>query len=692
MELNNTKLKEDTLDKYNQVLNKNEKWGNGYWDGSIGKEKAKICTKYLCEDILKFDNNDFEYHITKYMFNNNKLGNMLKKVYNDFPDNTVIDAFPEKAEIIVRQQKITDIEKEIKVLVPEMLKSESNRKEVVEKVISFLGCDEKDIPKKLSYFMFSSFNLDDIFKRYYNSSVFKFIEEVRPGVFKPWEFDQTNKKLYEWAYASYSKEVPKDYFNEKTNRYDAVVWIFKKMQVDGKTLKSLSIEMVNDYGLFTLLRYYKNSVFFMIDEFFKGQTTPWQFKEHGSKAYWNNNSDVAKKGILYLINKLSLTNDSIPSLTLKDFEVNYLECMLNANYNGLIFAAIDDVYPNKFEHMKWCFKDIPKKVFYIKENRQDAIYSLVKKMNLSEEDIPYYLTKKILITNGFDYILNDVHKGNLFLVIDEAYPNKYNKEDCGCLTEDVEEYIDLFKGAVYSKLSFSNETDEDIIKGITKLGEIFTINTNSWVGQKKLIPFFEEMSDLEVMIYKELTKGDICLYEFEYEEPKEPKDETERLMFDTLLCHSRAKYLNVIWLYWRSYNFFKQFNFHLQLDTVYMGLGKENYQNRRRYYSNYKHENADYLKDTIEKYKSIVRCGELEVTRLYSEISSGADCVWVFPFDENLYTGDGTESNEYNKKSKAYLLQFNHDSIVALNNLIRGNFESKYSLANLIELHYKSLT
>jgi hypothetical protein len=137
-------------------------------------------------------------------------------------------------------------------------------------------------------------------------------------------------------------------------------------------------------------------------------------------------------------------------------------------------------------------------------------------------------------------------------------------------------------------------------------------------------------------------------------------------MFDNLASHSKAKYLNVVQLYWRAYNFFKHFNLHLQFNSVYMGLGKEDYWNRRYYY-----KETVYSKSVIDNYASIVRCGELEVYRLYSEVRSGADCVWVFPFDENLYTDNVEENNENNKKIKSYLLQFNHDSIIALKNSMK---------------------
>lgn len=687
MELNNTKLKEETIKKYREVLNKNKNWGNGYWDDDLkGKERAKICIQYLCEIILKFEDRDYEYKITKSMFNRYKLANMIKKLYEDDPYKAVVDTFPEKAGMIFRQQNRIHLKKEILELIPEMHGCVKTRQEVIEKIILYYDCKEKDIPKMITYITLLEFNLKDILAKYYSSSVFKLIEEVRPGVFKPWEFVQENGNAY--LFGSYSKELPKGYFEEKNNRLDAVVWVLHRFQADGRKIKDLNITTLKEYGLFSLLEYYKYSIFSMIEEFAAGKTRPWQFKEPGTKAYWNSNPHVAKEGILFLIKKLGLTKEDFTNLTLKDFENNYLDCMLYANYSGFIFSAINDIYPNEFIHMKWQFKDIPNQLFYCKDNRKEAIRDLVEKMKLREEDIPFRLNREVLISKGLKYIIDDVHKGNIFLVINEVYPNKFKKESFLGLQKYVEEYIDIFKDSIYTKLSFTDKTDEDIRVGLTKLSEIFTINKNSWVGQKKLKPFIQELGDLEILIYKELIKGNISIFEFETDEPKGPKDESEITMFDNLARHSRAKYLNIVWLYWRAYTFFKHFKLQLRHESVYMGLEKEGHHTASNSYYNFEEGKEYYLKETIEKYNTIVRCGELEVERLFLELHYGVDCVWIFPFEENPITDE--EDKEYSYKYKAYLLQFNHDSIKAVYNTMNLDYEALQSnITSKLEQYYQ---
>lgn len=663
LELDISKLKECTLEKYDNVLNKNKKWENGYWDSFIGKERARICIVYLCENILKFQNNDYESRISKYMFTKYKLGNMLNKVYEGVAENAVIDAIPKSNEIIYRRENRVRIEGDIAGL---MLNIDSRdvRKEIAEKLIDYLDCSQEDIPKSIDSYLFFRLPLNDMLKRYYDDSIYKFIEEVRPGVFKPWEFEKRttmNNMRFNFIYSS--NAIPREYFQDKNNRFEAVMWLFDKLKEQGRKAKDFSVEEIVGYGLITLMGYYNNSVFSMIDEFFEGKMRPWQFKETGSKEYWNNNSNIAKEGVLLVINKLGLAKDNVVNLTSKDFKDNYLDDMLYENYNGFIFSAIDSVYPNEFNHLKWFFNDIPEEVFDVKENRQEAIQALVKKLGVCEDNIPYAITKEILIDNGFNYIFNTVHKCNIFLVINEVFPDKFNKKDFYVLPEYVEEYIDLFKDFKYSKLSFLNTTDEEIKTGIAKLGQIFTVNTNSWIGEAKPKPFVEKIGDLEVLIYQELVKGNISIYEFEQNEPKEPENKIEESMYDRLAHHSRAKYSNIVWLYWRAYNFFKFVTLHLQLDSVYMKLGKDDYPNRMLHYG-YNDSEKYSTMSTIEKYESIVRCGELEVDRLYTEVLYGADCVWVFPFEEERCMNDIAKTNKY----KAYLIQFNHDSKVLLNN------------------------
>lgn len=671
------KFNEETIQMFNNVLNKNKRWPLKYWDDSIGRERAKICTKYLCEKILNWKDNDFEYHITESVFIKCKLGNMIKKVYEGFSRNAVIDAFPEKERIINRQQRKNRIKNEILELMPnpKMFVKESFRKDIIEMVILYLDCEEKEIPHRMHYFSFAEFNLSYELQYHYNNSVFKFIEEVRPNMFKPWEFDQYNYHGFlSQDDFPYSFEVPQGYFDEEENRYEALIWVLKKAQADGKAVREVRTEMVKKYGLFTLMAYYKGSLFSAINEFFEEKNPrPWEFEEEGTTTYWKNNSDLAKEATLFLINKLGLTKENVINLTESDFHENYLGTMLYINYNNLIFNAIDDVFPNEFNDFKWWFNDIPQKAFDIKKNRQEAVQSLVKKLNLTELDVPHYLTKEMLISNNFIYILEDVHRGNMFSVINEAFPNKYNKNDFS-ISDYVSDYIDSFSTYKYSKIFFSAKNEDDIRKGLTKLSEIFTINTNSWVGRQKKKPFIEDIGDLEALMYDQLVKDNISIYEFEYDEPEDPKNDKEDIIFSRLAQHSKAKYMNVVWLYWRAYNFFKQFNLHLQYESTFMRLGKEDYWQKNDEDEDedeeYYYMNEDIVCREAETYSPIVRCGELGVYRLYAEIKSDRNPVWIFPFDENI------KSQETNK---AYLIQFNHDAMVSFYDSMRIDF-SRFTL------------
>lgn len=225
-----------------------------------------------------------------------------------------------------------------------------------------------------------------------------------------------------------------------------------------------------------------------------------------------------------------------------------------------------------------------------------------------------------------------------------------------------EEYIELFKKGYPLKISFLDETNEDLEKGTTKLGEIFTINKNSWVGQIKLKPFVERLEELECSLYKELVKGKLSIHEFKYDEPKGPEKKEEQYIFNRLKDHSKAKSFNVQWLYWRAYHFFKSYNLHLQLESVCMGLGEKDCINRRKD----EYIDAESCIETSSKhYQSLVRCGELEIERLYREIYSGTKFIWVFPFDEELYVDDD-EVVCSTIETKAYLLQITEDAMKTL--------------------------
>ena len=79
---NDKELKECTLDLYKSVLAGKRRWSIGYWNEPDAKLKASICIKYLYD--LKYKNKaiDYFYGLPQSFFVNNKLGNMLKVVFN----------------------------------------------------------------------------------------------------------------------------------------------------------------------------------------------------------------------------------------------------------------------------------------------------------------------------------------------------------------------------------------------------------------------------------------------------------------------------------------------------------------------------------------------------------------------------------------------------------------------------------
>lgn len=210
-------------------------------------------------------------------------------------------------------------------------------------------------------------------------------------------------------------------------------------------------------------------------------------------------------------------------------------------------------------------------------------------------------------------------------------------------------YPELF--GQYELLEFKFEKEENFNKSMELLNKIFTPNPNFWQNRTDI---WLHMGKERLMIPLLIDSGDIKIYKYTFKEPIEPQEE------DRFVCYSlsdvgRVKSAITFQLYWRAYNFFKEKGFYLKRNYIksYLDLTLNKSKSIGSEYSNYNiwdYDEEEELKDNeLEKYNTIIRCGEMEGDRLLN-FANEKNYLWIFPF---IYDDDYNEN-----EIPCYLFEF----------------------------------
>lgn len=559
--VNREDLNSDTLQLYKRVLFSGMRWPNGYWSEPDAKLNAIICMKYLYD--LKYTNKavDSFYGLPLSFFVNNGLGNMLKIVFNGDKREATACIIPEFKEQYLKYEKQKRkmeekrrIEEEAKRQREELLRemerahiellhNDEYRRDILKKVLATLNCDIEEIPSKINIKLISDCNLERLFKEKYDSKFYKLVEDAFPGVFKPWEFAIYKKSdsefllekitsKYAGEISNNSHDIDEDYWTIKENRLYAFAWICNLLiKIQGRDVYSIRAKDFYKYGLGSLLEYYDNlngnnivPVFFgnreahcvtpAFNEFKPHLAKPWLFEEETRTEYWKNNEHLVTEALNYVLEKNNITKENILQLSRESFRNAHLLTLLDSRYDSYIFKAVNELYPNEFDSIKWLFKDIPQEAFSSKAGRKDAFMWLLSRINLSVEDADK-IQPCDFIDNNLGYLFNEIYKGSVFLALNDIFPGKYSMDNERLANQSPisSTYEDSF--GKYEKIEFISAEYEDNKHILDEISNIFIPNPNSWVGGIKSIPFRDYLDETCTQFIRMVMNGEIEIFKYD---------------------------------------------------------------------------------------------------------------------------------------------------------------------------------
>ena len=91
-------FKMDAVDVYKMVLKRNmiKTFPKGFWQQPEAKQNAAKCTRYLIEEILRYDDETLKKKKSQSIFTKNKLAGMLITCFNNSPYEAIDNAYPNK--------------------------------------------------------------------------------------------------------------------------------------------------------------------------------------------------------------------------------------------------------------------------------------------------------------------------------------------------------------------------------------------------------------------------------------------------------------------------------------------------------------------------------------------------------------------------------------------------------------------
>ena len=189
----------ESIEIYKAVLNKRlNRVPRGFWEGNIGKERAKHIVKYLLEELLNYSREDicknFSYKfLTKY-----KLGGVLVGLFNNSAYELLDFTYPNE----YKQWELGSVPRGFW----------GNRENVIEALIwvcdTYLDGDISRVPKELTSRFLSKIGLASITVEYslHECITMAFGEDI-----KPWMLN-----------------TPRNYWESKENRVQAVRWLVEE--------------------------------------------------------------------------------------------------------------------------------------------------------------------------------------------------------------------------------------------------------------------------------------------------------------------------------------------------------------------------------------------------------------------------------------------------------------------------------
>lgn len=191
--------------------------------------------------------------------------------------------------------------------------------------------------------------------------------------------------------------------------------------------KILTKDLALQLGLEPALKWSNGSLFKLVNLTYPDRFKPWEFGEIELLMNSKKIEELAKEVLNWLMTvKLGCSRGDLPNLLTKEiFIESGLEPLL-AKFGNSIYKLVQAVYPNVFK--PWQFVDEEAMLWFREDKleiaKEATKWLIEKRLNIPVEEIPKKISLQDFHHHGLAK-LADLFNQNLFLIIDNAYPNMF---------------------------------------------------------------------------------------------------------------------------------------------------------------------------------------------------------------------------------------------------------------------------
>lgn len=458
-----------------------KKFPQHFWSEADGQDNAREVTRYLFEEILKWNDEDIKLKfddslIKKYRLNGMRIS--LKMNMFQIVDNVYPNKFREWELVKVPKyfwNRETEVEA-IRWLFEEKLK-----------------WTEQDIKKKLTHHIFAENGLAGM--KELGRSPFRALEAAYPGRFK--ETDLLSAPFGYWTRKRFLSALRELLDNELKWSHEDIA-------------KNISDSLLHEYGLYSMIKFYPSGMEAVMDAY-PGEFREWEFYRV-PKGFWNRENGI--KAVRWLAEtKLKLSPEEIPEkLTRKVFKEHRMSSMLRLCFECSSKKALKAAYPElpafkkkapqakQKEKQKEKFERLalpPAEMFKLvlsgqihafppgfwqgrkgRENAREITRYLIEDiLKWSDDEVKNKFSAQVLIEYKLSGMKYKCLENSLFKVIDNAYPGKYKPwelavvghgfwtdENCRCAIKWlVEEKLEIDTDAAGKKIMIKDFNDHGLM-------------------------------------------------------------------------------------------------------------------------------------------------------------------------------------------------------------------------------------
>lgn len=372
-------------------MKSNKKWLN---EKSIESMKELFMEELFNEKLNK---EEIKEKLTKELFDENGLLEMVKVLYNDRPYEVINALYPN-----IKPWEL-----------PQLLQSYWNKETVIEAMSWLfnekLKWDKFMVENYTTKKVFTNNNLQGLLNHIYKGDVTKAVKDILPYI------KEVNDCTPPYDY----KKVPQSFWNKETS-IEAMSWLFNeklkwnKEEIKVKTVKQL----FQENGLLGMLNtLYNGNIYEAINALYP-DIKPWELPRV-PQDFWNKENSI--EAISWLFNeKLQWDKEEIKEkVTKQTFKENGLLGMLKLVYNCSPYHAIIELYP---DIKPWELQQSPRN-FWNKETAIEAMSWLFnEKLKWDKFAVENYTTKKVFTNNNLGYMFYNIYGENKTKAINDVLP------------------------------------------------------------------------------------------------------------------------------------------------------------------------------------------------------------------------------------------------------------------------------